>query len=87
MADLMFTDSQGGATDHRDHEDNEGEARQPQVPEGAVLQLTRPLGCGLEGDHTAEQLGSDCSPACLHTQQPCQSCMPNVAGTNPELTS
>lgn len=80
-------DVQGGGTDHRDHEDDEGEAWQPQVPEGAVLQLTRPLGCGLEGDHFAEQLGSDCSPACLHTQQPCQSCMLTVARINSMLTT
>ena len=55
-------------TYHRDHEKDEGEAREPQVPEGAVLQLARALGCRLERDHTAEELGCDCSPARLQTQ-------------------
>ena len=52
---------------HRDHEEDKGEARQPEVPESAVAQLARALSCCLECDHAAEQLGCDCSPACLHS--------------------
>ena len=60
----------GWYTDHRDHEEDEGQARQPEIPEGTVLQLARPLCSGLEGDHAAEQLGCDCSPASLHITTP-----------------
>ncbi len=52
---------------HRDHEEDEGQAREPEIPEGTVLQLARPLCSGLEGDHAAEQLGCDCSPASLQS--------------------
>ena len=55
-------------THHRDHEKNEGQAGKPQVPEGAVLQLARALCCRLKCDDTAEQLGSNCSPARLQTE-------------------
>ena len=60
----------GYYTYHRDHEEDEGQAREPKIPEGTVLQLARPLCSGLEGDHAAEQLGCDCSPASLHTTTP-----------------
>ena len=50
---------------HRHHEEEEGEAGQPEIPEGAVLQGTPSLGCGLEGDHAAEELGCDGPPASL----------------------
>lgn len=80
---------EGGVTDHRDHEDNEGEARQPQVPEGTVPQLARPLGGGLERDHTAEELGCDCSPARLYTTTTLtlSLCMLNRTGTDCVITS
>ena len=52
-------------THHGDHEEEEGKGGQPQVPKGTVLQLAGALSRGLEGDHTAEQLGCDCSPASL----------------------
>lgn len=60
-------------TDHRDHEEDEGQAREPQIPEGTVLQLAGPLCSGLERDHAAEQLGCDCSPASLHITTPAAS--------------
>ena len=60
------TDSIGWVAYHRHHEDEEGEGGQPEVPEGAVLQGPAPLGCGLEGDHAAEQLGCDGPPVRLH---------------------
>ena len=59
----------GASTHHRHHEEEEGEGRQPEVPEGAVLHLAAALGSGLEGDHAAEELGSDCPPAGLHHAQ------------------
>lgn len=60
------TDSIGWVAYHRHHEDEEGEGGQPEVPEGTVLQGPAPLGCGLEGDHAAEQLGCDGPPVRLH---------------------
>ncbi len=60
----------GYCTHHRDHEEDEGQAGEPEIPEGTVLQLARPLCSGLESDHAAEQLGCDCSPASLHITTP-----------------